>query len=214
MIDFIKQTIENSELSNTTLKHSTTGDGRLDSAESEIIVVKHLIDLFSGTEIEVIPAPRERHWYDIMLKFKDEVYPVNIKITSGTSADNISSKLGVFYTLTGIDPETISGLTRWSSYNQLLVDNLKPTTTTNYYFIVYFKEQEKFLFTSLKHLDKLVANGNNLPFQCNWSDNLNNTQRSEEEQLKYLMQTYFDSWLKKTGGFEPLLQWKEIQNEN
>ena len=47
----IKEVIENSFFSNTKLNYSTTGDGRLDSAESEAVVIDHLIDLFKEFDI-------------------------------------------------------------------------------------------------------------------------------------------------------------------
>ena len=45
MFNFLKNEIENSFLSNFELYHSTTGDGRLDSAESEIVIIEHLKSL-------------------------------------------------------------------------------------------------------------------------------------------------------------------------
>lgn len=210
MFSFLKKEIEDSYLSKFQLYHSTTGDGRLDSAESEIIVIEHLKALFADKKnIEIIEAPRQRHWYDILIKIGDYKYPVNIKITSGESADNVSSKEGLFYALTGIWPETIRGLTRWESYNTLLTKNFNASLDSDYYFIIYFKEDETFLFTSLKRIEELSPNGNNLPFQCNWSKNCTSTLRPIEEQSYYLMEIYFQSWIKKLNGFEPLLKWKE-----
>lgn len=206
---FLKNTIEDSFMSADKLNYSTTGDGRLTSAESEVAVCEHFKLLFEDTEVEVIEAPAARHWYDIMLKYKGEVYPINIKITSGHSADNVSSKVGMFYALTGMWPEGMTQLNRWDRYNTLLTENLNPSATSDYYFVIYFKEEEIFLFTSLKRLQVLVANGNNLPFQCNWSDNCELTTRSPEEQVQYIMEVYYTSWVKKTGGFEPLIKWKE-----
>lgn len=210
MFNFLKNKIENSFLSNSELHHSTTGDGRLDSAESEIVIIEHLKSLFSDSKnIEVLNAPRQRYWYDVLIKIDEQTYPINIKITSGESADNVSSKEGLFYALTGIWPETIRGLTRWESYNTLLTNNFNASLNTDYYFIIYFKEDETFLFTSLKKINELSPNGNNLPFQCNWSKNCIFTTRSIEDQSHYLMDIYFQSWLKKLNGFEPLMKWKE-----
>lgn len=206
---YLKNIIETSELFASNLNHSTTGDGRLDSAESEIVIINHLKNLFKNTEVKVIEPPQERYWYDILIEYKGQKFPINIKITSGISADNISSKIGVFYALTGLWPEKVSGLSRWSSYNQLLTENLNYETNADYYFIVYFKTEQTFLFTSLKQINTLVANGNNLPFQCNWSNNLSITQRSNQEQIDYIMDIYFDSWIKKVNGLEPLIRWKE-----
>ena len=66
-----------------------------------------------------------------------------------------------------------------------------------------------FLVTSLKRIEELTPNGNNLPFQCNWSENYKFTNRTVEVQSKYLMEIYFQSWLKKLNGFEPLMKWKD-----
>lgn len=210
MFNFLKNEIENSFLSASRLSHSSTGDGRLDSAESETIVIKHLKTLFNeNKDIEIFDAPRPRYWYDILVKINGKSYPVNIKITTGKEADNVSSKEGLFYTLTGLWPENIKGLTRWESYNTLLTKNLNPLLNSDYYFIIYFKENETFLVTSLKRIQELKPNGNNLPFQCNWSKNNEFTERTAEEQNKYLMEIYYQSWLKKLNGFEPLVRWKE-----
>lgn len=62
---------------------------------------------------------------------------------------------------------------------------------------MYFKESESFLITSLKRIQTLVPNGSNLPFQCKWSDNCTFSTRTTEEQSQYLMDVYYNSWLKK-----------------
>lgn len=207
--EYLKETIENSFMSNNNLRLSTIGDGRLDSAESEPAIINHLIKLFQDTGVEIVPAPRARHWYDIQIKYNEHTYPVNIKITSGNSPDNVSSKLGLFYALTGIEPESITGLNTWQTYNEKIIENFNPGSNADYYFIIYFKTEEIFLFTSLKRINVLVPNGNNLPFQCKWSDNDTMTMRSVEDQCNYLMETYYTSWIKKVNGIEPLLKWKE-----
>lgn len=207
--NFLKEEIENSYMSNKNMKFSATGDGRLDSAESESVVIAHLQNLFADSDVKVHPAPKERHWYDVLIEYNDKIYPINIKMTTGERADNVSSKIGLFYALTGRWPELETGLTKWEKYNTLLTQYFNPETDADYYFIVYFKEDETFLFTSLKRLNTLVANGSNLPFQCKWSDNCEATVRSKEEQAFYLINTYFDSWVKKSCGFEPLMRWKE-----
>ena len=166
MFNFLKNEIENSFLSSSCMKHSLTGDGRLDSAESEAVVIEHLKDLSKyNDDIEIIDAPRPRYWYDILIKTDNKVYHVNVKITSGSGADNVNSKEGLFYTLTGLWPENVRGLSRWESYNTLLTKNLNFSSDSDYYFVVYFKEDEMFLVTSLKRIEELTPNGNNLPFQ-------------------------------------------------
>ena len=56
-------------------------------------------------------------------------------------------------------------------------------------------------WTSLKRIDKLVSNGNNLPFQCNWSKNRIFSNRTETEAMEYILKTYINSWDKKTDGY-------------
>lgn len=205
----IKEIIEDSFMPNINLIHSTTGDGRLDSAESEAVVINHLKELFSDSSIKIEQAP-PRHWYDIAFKTNNKTLYANVKITSGKEADNVSSKLGLFYALTGILPTDVKDvrLDHWIPYNKKLRENLNYNCDADYYFIIYFKETENFLVTSLKRIQTLTPNGNNLPFQCKWSDNDVFSTRSLEEQTKYIMDIYYDSWIKKVGGFEPLIGWR------
>ena len=205
---FLKNEIEASYLSKDFMHVSSTGDGRLDSAESEGDIIQHIKELFDGTDVEVIEAPKARHWYDIMIKYNGKVFPINIKITSDTSSDNVSSKLGLFYALTGLWPEDVkTNLNNWEPYNTALTQNYKESDA-DYYFIIYFKTEEVFLFTSLKNLQTLNPNGNNLPFQCNWSKNWEPTDRTADEQLKYLMTTFIQSYIQKARGLDILLEWK------
>ena len=207
--NFLKNAIEESFMPKSELIYSTTGDGRLDSAESEAAVLAHLHNLFDNSEVTVTDAPRPRYWYDVILEHNGKKHYANIKVTSGAEADNVSSKNGIFYALTGILPDDIQGINTWAGYNKKLMENLSYDTEADYYFIIYFKEDESFLVTSLKRINILTPNGSNLPFQCKWSDNDVFTTRSSEAQITYIMDTYYDSWLKKVSGFAPLMAWKE-----
>lgn len=210
-MDFVllKEKIEKSCLPKTCLNFSNTGDGRLDSAESESVVIEHLKNLFKESEVQVESAP-PREWYDVAFKVNNKVFYANVKITSGGQADNISSKKGLFYALTGILPANLKGvnLNNWRPYNEALLENIKYNCDSDYYFVVYFKDTESFLVTSLKRIQTLTPNGSNLPFQCKWSDNIIFSTRGPKEQTRYLMDTYYNSWLKKVSGFEPLMKWR------
>lgn len=206
----IKETIEGSYFSNTRLNYSTTGDGRLDSAESEASIIDHLVELFQDSDIKVDKAP-PRYWYDVAFTVNGKTLYANVKATSGEGADNISSKFGLFYTLTGLLPSEVKGanINHWEPYNRKLLENLNYLSDTDYYFVVYFKDSETFLVTSLKRIQYLTPNGNNLPFQCNWSNNRAFSTRNAEDQAKFLMETYYESWVKKIGGFKPLIGWRK-----
>lgn len=210
MFNLLKETVETTSFSNQNLIQSFNGDGRLTSAISEDLVINFLQNLFIQKNIpatiEVAPM---RYWYDFLIKFKDgENIPVNLKITTGNQADNISSRKGMFYALTGLSPNKVSGLERHASFNEQLLKNYNPESHTDYYFIIYFKDKENFLFTSLKRIETLIPNGSNLPFQCKWKNNFIYTKRNEKEQSDYILNTFIDSFIKKANGLNILLEWR------
>ena len=75
------------------------GDGRLGSVADEGNIILWLNEIFDDTNVEIIKPPA-RYWYDIELKVGSKSYYTNIKTTAG-GADNISSKEGVLYYLSG-----------------------------------------------------------------------------------------------------------------
>ena len=97
--NLLKNTIEKASFSNQDLIQSFNGDGRLTSAISESLIIDFLRDLFIKNNISItIEVAPIRHWYDFLIKFEDgESIPVNLKITTGNQADNISSRKGMFY---------------------------------------------------------------------------------------------------------------------
>ncbi|MDR3330129.1 MAG: hypothetical protein LBS76_02505 [Mycoplasmataceae bacterium] len=173
---------------------SRNDDGRVNSINSEMLIVELLKREF-GRYIQV---PSIRCWYDIKISSGDQEIFVNIKISdfSNGAADNISSKLGMGYALTGIKNMPIA----WEKFNDMLADNLK--IGCDYFFLVLDKGKLiNTYWTSLKRINVLVPNGNNLPFQCNWATNTIFSQRSEVESMKYILNIYLKSWDKKTLGY-------------
>lgn len=201
----IKSIIENSK---STFNNSNySADGRINSTFDEGLIISHLQTLFPQ-QIEIAPP---RYWYDICLSYKENNYYINIKSTSGEHADNISSKKGLYYALTGRIPEKINS---YQKYNENLIRNYNPNSSSDYYFVVFFKKDHTFLFTSLKHLNNVVPNGNNLPFQCLWGQEKDNIfHRSSVEQSKYLLNAYIDSYIKKSAGLDTLLDWR-VKNDD
>jgi len=208
--EYLKTTLESEAITDLLLDNSME-DGRLSSAISENTVIDYLADSLSNTDIYIEKAPRPRYWYDFCIKYHGNFYPVNLKITEGRTADNISSKFGMFYALTGLQYDEIKdegNLNHWEDFNKALkkfyCDNDK-----DYYFLIVFKNTNKILFTSLKRIDTLVPNGNNLPFQCNWGKNISFTTRSREEQCAYILQTFTESFKRKVSGLDILLEWEQ-----
>ena len=210
MFDKIKEIIENSNFDGQLIE--TSSDGRINSALSEDIIYNHVKNIL-GADYQ-LEKMIDRYWYDMSIKYKDEFFPINIKISTGDSADNASSKKGLFYAMTGIMPENIKGIHTWVTFNKELLNNFNYNTNADYYYLVYFKNDNKFLFTSLKRLNKVVVNSNNLPFQIKWKDNLEYTERSVKEQCLYLVKQFIVGYKQQLKGIEYLNQFEQIWGLN
>lgn len=167
-------------------------DGRLNSQanERQISQALELFGLanerFQEAQLKVEVSP-PRHWFDFCIKGPNTFLPVNVKVSSLEGNDNLSSKEGVFFALTGIDPKQAK-INDWERYCEAIGSNLATQPTADYYFLVVNKKTPGDVFwTSLKRLPALTPNGNNPPFQCNWSKNREHAQRSREEAERYIL---------------------------
>jgi hypothetical protein len=167
-----------------------SADGRVNSALSEKLVIKKLKEKFPTVEEPM----RERHWWDFCVTDESGAwFPVNVKITETITADNLSSKEGLFYALTGIDPVVSRiSINSWGSFFKNLKKSLIEDATKDYYFLVVDKRPDSLekplsWIASLKTLNTLTPNGNNLPFQCRWADNKIPHERSESESRFFLL---------------------------
>ena len=158
-------------------------DGRKDSDDNECLVIDEAERLVSRGRLRgfgkidfIRGGPRA--WYDFAFRLSDAgrsfFAPVNVKISSFKGADNISAKLGIYYALTGLHPTCAPGVS-WPDFFTLLEDHIGAGPDADYYFLVVEKSEESAgrIFTqSLRRLRRIVPNGNNVPFQCNWAQNL------------------------------------------
>ena len=171
-------------------------DGRINSAVSEQNVLLALIKRFPDIDI---PDGKSRKWYDFSFRDEDgNFYPVNIKISKMSSTpDNVSSKTGVFYAITGIVPPKEYG---WENFwDELHSNEHNPSNGSDYYFIIINKNDTSDVFcTSLKHLNEVRTNGNNFPFQCCWDKNRTLVDRTDEEAREFLLNTLKESVEKDT----------------
>ena len=71
-------------------------DGRLNSSFNEEVVLNYIKQIIEENEYDFEKAPA-REWYD----FKFNGTPFNLKISNMSGADNVSSKKGLVYALTG-----------------------------------------------------------------------------------------------------------------
>ncbi len=151
-------------------------DGRVNSIINEEEVLNIISKKFD------INIPESRNWADFYINNT----PVNIKITTTRTADNASSKKGVYYALTG---KIYNGNGGWDNYLKELSKNIKDTDN-DYYFLVINKENgNDVFFNSLKGLKIITPNGNNLPFQIQWNKNKEYTEQDFEDIKNKILNT-------------------------
>lgn len=184
---------------------NTQTDGRLNSAIDESIVIDKIADICEeNPEYEFFYAP-DRFWYDCAIKYNSVFYPINIKISTCNTADNVSSKLGMYYALTGIEPDKQSGLNQWEGYmNSLYANICYDNIDADYFFLIVNKEDASVHVTSLMNIKKLTPNGNNLPFQARGKDNFTSGGRDRAAAIDYILDVFYASWEKKCSAFATL----------
>lgn len=150
-------------------------DGRINSSIDEDKIIKLLKKKYKKRIIRA----KERMWYDIIVY--DYVYgllPVNIKITTTKTSDNIGNLSLCVYSYTTkklkLDNKTIYNN---GDMSKILIKYLKNNKINridkkDYYFLVFNKDNNKdIIINSLKGLNTLCKNIHNLPFQICWNKN-------------------------------------------
>jgi hypothetical protein len=162
-------------------------DGRVNSTINEKEIIKSISDHFD------IERPPPRFWYAFGIRRGHEILPVDLKVTKTDGADNIQCKLGIYYALTGQWPD-FAGETPWRFYFRRLRNYLNRSQDKDYYCLIVNKKNTRDVFcNSLKGLTSLVANGNNLPFQCKWDDNRKPVKRTHDEAMRFILGKFRES---------------------
>ncbi|RDU59107.1 restriction endonuclease [Helicobacter sp. MIT 14-3879] len=161
-------------------------DGRINSAFNEDEIFNLLESHFD------INRPNMRDWVDFSFEEKSIFYPINIKVSTTKTTDNLNCKLGIYYALTGKIPPFGNGVS-WECYFKSLKENIQENTR-DYYFLIINKDNPSDVFaTSLKSLESVLPNGNNLPFQAKWDNNRNIVIRDFESAKSFLLGTFEQS---------------------
>lgn len=188
LCDYLSRSMRESKLQ----LDSSQIDGRLNSQANERQISQALelfglaSERFQSAQLKVEVSP-PRFWFDFCIRGPGVFLPVNVKVSSLEGNDNLSSKEGVFFALTGVDPKTVR-INDWERYCEAIGQHLATQPAADYYFLVVNKRVAGDVFwTSLKHLPELTPNGNNPPFQCNWSKNRVRASRSREEAVAYIL---------------------------
>ncbi len=179
-------------------------DGREDSQKSERRITQTLALQFEADQyfadhgLIFTPSPA-RYWYDFLIEGRDGGLwlPVNVKISGFSGSDNLSSKEGLFYTMTGVDPKKVPhpndpkrtwGINTWEPYCEAMARYLGANKSADYYFLVINKLKVGHVFwTSLRQMAELDPNGSNLPYQANWARNAVRVERTWQESAEFLM---------------------------
>lgn len=188
-------------------------DGRTNSSKNEEEVVDNICsfalanDWMKDHNLKIgtpnLENNNNREWYDFSIESLDTsksnyFVPVNIKVTQvkNGGADNLNCKLGVFYALTGLLPSSVglSNEVNWKKYFSLMDEKMATNKNKDYYFLVVDKDDtSNVFFSSLKTLKSISPNGNNLPFQCKWSENNIRTKRTFIEERDFILTCFKES---------------------
>lgn len=176
-----------------TLSH-TSSDWRIDSAINEWEITNILSKNFN------ILLPRDRERYDFAIQSWNRFYPVNIKVSDTTHNDNLNCKLWIYYALTWKLPNFPNETSRENFLTKLKQD--LQDNSADYYFLVINKTNlSDIILTSLKWLESLVPNWNNLPFQCQRNNNRRFIVRDFSEIKAFILTTFWDSIQKRASVF-------------
>lgn len=172
MIPNILINIRNYLTKNTIKLSKIVNDGRVCSSVDENLIINGLEKEFGNS----IVKSKERMWYDI--KVNDHKYgwiPVNIKSTSMKSNDNAGNMTMCVYSFTDYEIN-INKNYKNGKMSKILLEKIKKKELNNsqrdYYFLVLNKNKpDDVIINSIRGLEHIVANPNNLPFQINWNEN-------------------------------------------
>ncbi len=182
----------------------TTEDWRINASINEDEIVEILTKYFD------ISRPRARDWFDFSINDENwNFIPVNIKVSDTTHADNLNCKLGIYYSLTGEYP-TFANEISWDKFLLNLKENLNDSNHDYYFLVINKKNLWDIILNSLKWLQKLTPNWNNLPFQCRWDENRECVSRTYEEIKTFLLTTFGSSIKKRANIF---LTFNKLFNE-
>lgn len=151
------------------------------------------VTLCSRVKLTFAVAPN-RKWYDFLVSGSnpdDPWVPINLKVLTLRGNDNVSSKAGLFYALTGLQP-TNQLVANWDLFCRNVAASVRrEDCDADYYFIVVKKnrgnEVGRVFWTSLLHIERVTPNGSNPPFQCCWRENTNRVVRPRAESVDTLL---------------------------
>ena len=162
-------------------------DGRVNSIADEETVIQLLEEKYG----DAVERPKAREFFDVRLFG----HPIQIKSSSYSkgASDNFSSKAAILYALTSLSEEEIQKVRGWESFESSLLQYANEENDRDYYIISVNKDDSTVHLSSLKSLNKLTPNGNNLPFQIQWKNNVETVERNYDEAYSFIVGAYKES---------------------
>lgn len=168
-------------------------DGRINSAINEDEVLNFIDRSFRFPKGYSLVRPQARDWFDFAIEGDRQFLPINIKVTTTDTVDNLNCKLGIYYALTGLKPAFGNGIS-WLPFFSKLNASFGKYQDKDYYFLIVNKNDLSDIFCStLRGIENLTANGNNLPFQSRWQDNHRLIRRTFDESSDFIMSKFGES---------------------
>jgi hypothetical protein len=215
ILDVIKDYLQTA-LEKNIIKLASSGRGkhRTDSSITEESIGNSLRGFAEGhplfTQLGLsFEMATNGNWYDFLIRSADDSIwlPINLKVSSLEGNDDLSSKDGVFYALTGIRPTT--GMTRnWDLFCQNLAIHVKRNNClADYYYLVVQKTSPgksvgKVFWTSLLRLQRVTPNGCNPPFQCKWKENTERAAWGRQQAVDNLINVLGETFVQRAKAFD------------
>jgi hypothetical protein len=162
-------------------------DGRVNSIADEETVIKLLEDKYG----DAVERPKAREFFDVRLFG----HPIQIKSSSYSkgASDNFSSKAAILYALTTLTEQELQKVRGWEQFESSLLQYANEDNKRDYFIISVNKDDSSVHLSSLKSLKKLTPNGNNLPFQIQWKNNIDTVDRTFDEAYHFIIGAYKQS---------------------
>ena len=163
-------------------------DGRINSAIDEETIIDNMIKIMGGR----IKKGPTRHWWDCKIfDYKYKWLPINVKCTTTITSDNTGNMIMLAYALTNANIMLDKSYKNGSS-SKLFLDKIKSKefnllNKRDYYFFTVNKTNTNdIICNSIKGLNNITGNNNNLPFQVCWNKNRYYMPRKSIEVLDYI----------------------------
>jgi len=148
-------------------------DGRINSILDENTIWKYLVS--NKNVKEIVKRYKKRCGFDILVKdIQFGLIPVNIKLTSMKTNDNVGNLSVCLYSYTNHEMKFTKNYNNGVS-SKILTEKLKNkeynNTNRDYWFLVVNKNTKEIVINSIRGLSRLTKNMSNLPFQICWNKN-------------------------------------------